>query len=67
MKKPGILLSIFPVLLLVAMIIIGVNIFGEDLTAGPSQMSLIITSAVVIFISILYLKIPWHNIEAGIN
>lgn len=67
MKKPGILLSIFPVLLLVAMIIIGVNIFGEDLTAGPSQISLVITSAVVIFISILYLKVPWHNIEAGIN
>lgn len=67
MKKPGLLLSLFPVLFLVFMIIIGVRVFGDDLTAGPSQISLIITSAIVIFISIIYLKVPWKHIEKGIN
>lgn len=67
MKKPGFLLSLFPVVFLVVMIIIGVSVFGEDLTAGPSQISLIITSAVVIFISLIYLKVPWSKLENGIN
>ena len=67
MKKPGIYLSLAPIILLIVMIILGVKVFGEDLTSGPSQISLIIASAVVIFISILYLKIPWSQIEEGIN
>ena len=67
MKKPGIYLSLAPIILLIVMIILGVKVFGEDLTSGPSQISLIITSAIVIFISMLYLKIPWSQIEEGIN
>lgn len=66
-KRPGIYLSLLPIIILVLLIIFGARVFGDDLTGGPSQISLIITSAVVIFISILYLKIPWSKIEESIN
>lgn len=67
MKKPGIYLSLLPIVILIAMIIIGVKVFGEDLTSGPSQISLVISAAIVILISMFYLKIPWQKIDEAIN
>lgn len=66
-KKPGILLSLLPIVILIVMIVLGVRVFGDNLTGGPSQISLIITSAVVIFISMIYLKVPWSKIEESIS
>ncbi len=65
MKKPSIILSLIPVLLLVLIIAFGVTVFGEDLTSGPSQIALLTSAIVVILISILYLKIPWKRLEEG--
>ncbi|MEF9932008.1 MAG: sodium:proton antiporter, partial [Bacteroidales bacterium] len=66
MKKPSALLSIIPVLVLVLILIAGVQMFGNGLTAGPSQIALITASVVGALIGIFYLKIPWDKLEAGI-
>lgn len=66
MKKPSALLSILPVLVLVLMLVAGVKMFGDGLTAGPSQIALITASIVGALIAIYYLKIPWEKLEEGI-
>lgn len=66
MRKPNLILSLVPVLALVALIIIGVRIFGADITAGASQIALLISAIIVIGISMIWLKIPWSRIEDGI-
>ncbi len=65
MKKPGLLISIIPVILLITIIFFGVRFFGEDITAGPSQIALLFTAVLTTVISITHLKIPWEKIEAG--
>ncbi|MDO4736544.1 MAG: Na+/H+ antiporter NhaC family protein [Bacteroidia bacterium] len=65
MKKPSILLALVPITVLVLLIVIGVYLFGEDLTSGPSQIALITGSVVAALICLLYLKIPWEKIEEG--
>ena len=69
MKKPGLLLSLVPVLTLIALLVIGVVIFGDELTGGPSQLALFGASVVTALIGLYYLKIPWQAFEekAGEN
>ncbi|HCT93822.1 MAG: sodium:proton antiporter [Bacteroidetes bacterium GWE2_39_28] len=66
MKKPGIIISLIPVIILIAIIFTGVRLFGEDVTAGPSQIALLFTSVLTAIIAIYHLKIPWEKLEAGI-
>ena len=40
MKKPGLLLSLVPVLVLIFLLMVGVGIFGDELTSGPSQIAI---------------------------
>lgn len=69
MKRPGFFLSLVPVLTLIALLVIGVMIFGDELTGGPSQLALFGASVVTALIGLYYLKIPWHQFEekAGEN
>ena len=65
MKKPGLALSLLPILVLVSMISLGVRIFGEEISSGTSQISLLLTTVITAVISIVILKIPWKKIEEG--
>lgn len=65
MKKPGLLLSLLPVVILIAIIAIGVNLFEADITSGPSQVALLFASLVGALIAMFYLKVPWEKLEAG--
>lgn len=65
-RKPTILLSLLPVVILVVVIALGVKLFGSDLTSGPSQIALILASVIAALIAMLYLKIPWEKLETGI-
>jgi NhaC family Na+:H+ antiporter len=58
-KKPGLLLSLVPVVILVVILAVGVVIFGEDVTSGPSQIALVTAAIVACLIGMLYLKVPW--------
>ena len=60
-KKPGIILSLIPVVILVVILTVGVVIFGEDVTGGPSQIALVTAAIVACLIGMLYLKVPWER------
>lgn len=63
MKKPGLLLSLVPVLTLIAMLMIGVSIFGDELTGGPSQIAIFGAAVVTCLIGLYALKVPWSEFE----
>ncbi len=66
MKKPSLLLSLTPVFVLIIILFLGVKLFGDELTSGPSQLALIIASVVGALIAIFRLKITWDELENGI-
>ncbi len=66
MKKTPAWLAIVPVAVLVILIVIGSVLFGEDLTAGPSQIALLISAVVGALIAMFRQKITWEKIEEGI-
>ena len=63
MKKPGLLLSLVPVLTLIALLMIGVSIFGDELTSGPSQIALFGAAVLTCLIGLYALKVPWSIFE----
>lgn len=63
MKKPGLLLSLLPVALLVGIIVLSSSLFDGDLTSGPAQTALVVAAAVGSLIAIFYLKVPWEKLE----
>ena len=65
MKKPGLALSLLPIILLVTMITVGVRLFGDEISSGTSQISLLLATVITSVISIVLLKIPWSKIEEG--
>lgn len=67
MKKPGLLLSLVPVFTLIALLMIGVSIFGDELTGGPSQLAIFAASVVTALIGLYGLKIPWSRFEEAVG
>ena len=67
MKKPGLLLSLVPVLVLIALLMIGVFIFGDELTSGPSQIAIFGAAVVTALIGLYGLKVPWSQFEEAVG
>lgn len=66
MKKPSLILSLLPMIVLVALIVIGSILFGDELTSGPSQIALLGGALTGALIAMTRLGISWEKIEAGI-
>lgn len=66
MKKPGLFISLLPVVVLITIIFLGVKLFDADVTAGPAQIALLFTAVLTSIIAISHLKIPWEKLEEGI-
>ena len=67
MKKTSAWLAVIPVAVLVILIVVGSMLFGEDLTAGPSQIALLVSAVVGALIAMFYQKISWEKLEEGIT
>ena len=67
MKKPGLLLSLVPVLALIALLMIGVSIFGDELTSGPSQLAIFSAAVLTALIGLYALKVPWARFEESVG
>ncbi len=65
MKKPTLFLALLPVIILVLIIAVGVYLFGDELTSGPSQIALVTASVVGALVAMFYLKVPWEKLEEG--
>ena len=67
MKKPGLLLSLIPVLVLIFLLMVGVSIFGDELTSGPSQIAIFGAAVVTCLIGLYALKVPWKEFEEHVG
>lgn len=66
-KVPSIWVSLIPFVVLVALVILIIRMFGSDALGGPSQVALIISSSVAIAIGLIFYKRPWSDIEDSIT
>lgn len=62
-KKPGLVLSMLPVLVLIGFIILNIVVFGDSAILGPNQFALIFAALVAGFVGIFFLKVPYKEIE----
>ena len=65
-RLPSPLLSLIPIIVLVALLSVTIRTFGSDALSGASQIILLTSTAVCSFISIVWSKISWKTIEAAI-
>lgn len=65
-KKPGIVLSMIPVLALVGLIILNINVFSDSAILGPNQFALILAALIAGAIGIFALKVPYKVMEEKI-
>ena len=64
-KSPTFFISILPILILIVLLVLNVNIYGEDATYGSNQIALIISTAVSVIIG-LSIGFSWNEIQKGI-
>lgn len=65
MKKASLFIAFIPIVALIVMLITGVKMFGDELTAGPSQFALLGAATIGAMIGLFYQKIPWEKFEAS--
>lgn len=63
---PSLILSIVPVLALIAMLILNVRIFGDSALDGSVQIVLLIATALVSAITLISRRRTWQHLEKGI-
>lgn len=63
---PSLLLSLVPVVALIAMLILNVRLFGDSALDGSVQLVLLIATALVSAISLLSRRRSWQQLETGI-
>ncbi len=66
MKKISAWLALIPVSILVILIVVGSILFGDELTAGPSQIALLVATVAGALIAMFRQKISWEKLEEGI-
>lgn len=66
-KIPSPLVSLLPIAFLVGMLFATIRTFGSDALSGGSQVSLLTTTAICIFIGMAFYRIPWKDYEIAIT
>lgn len=67
MKKPSLVLSLAPILLLIILLIINVIVFKDDASYGPNQTALLFSAFVAGLLGYFFQGIKFEKIEEGIN
>lgn len=65
-KMPSPLLSLVPILVLVALLFVTIRTFGSDALSGGSQVVLLTTTAVASLLAMIFCKVKWKDIEKAI-
>ncbi|MFW5493437.1 MAG: Na+/H+ antiporter NhaC family protein, partial [Prevotella sp.] len=61
------LLSLTPVVFLIAFLSIVIRVYGIDALSGPSQLVLIVSTGIAVLIAMLYFHKSWTELEGEIN
>lgn len=65
-KMPSPLVSLLPIVVLVALLFLVIRLFGSDALNGGSQIALLTATAVSVLISMLFYKGRWKDFELAI-
>ena len=60
-------ISLIPVLVLVILLALDISIFGSDAILGASQVSLLVSSGICIWLAMWLFKVPWQDFEEAIR
>ena len=61
------LISVIPVIVLIALLAVNIGIFGSDAILGASQVALLASSGICVLIATLCFKTPWKEFEKAIG
>ena len=70
MKKASLirtLISLVPIVILIALLALNISIFGSDAILGASQVSLLFSAGVCVFLAMWLFKTPWEKFEEAIK
>ena len=65
-KRPSVLLSVIPIVVLVALLSVTISVFGSDALNGGSQVVLLATTAVATSLAMFFCGTSWKEIETAI-
>ncbi len=65
-EKPSWFVSLIPFVVLIATLVVVIKVFGADALEGGSQVSLLLSTGVIVAISMIFYRIPWKDFEEGI-
>ena len=65
--KTKALISIIPVIVLVGMLALNINVFGSDAILGASQVALLFSAGLGVWLSMWLFKTPWTEFEKAIK
>lgn len=60
-------ISLIPILILVTLLALNISIFGSDAILGASQVALLFSAGVAIWLAIWLFKVPWQDFEETIK
>ncbi|MBR4156705.1 MAG: sodium:proton antiporter [Bacteroidales bacterium] len=61
------ILSFIPIVILIFSLVFVVKVFDTSVMEGASQIALLVSSAVCVFIGMSFFKVPWQSFEDGIK
>ncbi len=60
-------ISLIPILILVTLLALNISIFGSDAILGASQVALLFSAGVAIWLAMWLFKVPWQDFEDAIK
>ncbi len=60
-------ISLIPILILVTLLALNISIFGSDAILGASQVALLFSAGVSIWLAMWLFKVPWQDFEEAIK
>lgn len=62
-KKPSLIISLIPVVILIGLLCLSVTIYGDAMLSGPSQLVLLLATALAVAIAMLRYGFNWNTLE----
>ena len=63
----GTILSLIPVLVLIALLAVNISLYGSDSILGASQVALLASAGVCVLLASIFFKTPWKAFEKAIG
>lgn len=60
-------ISLIPIMILVTLLALNISIFGSDAILGASQVALLFSAGVAIWLAMWLFKVPWQDFEEAIK